>query len=157
MRGMNGFPWVRPLAIGCALALLVACNRSGQTGSPNSDPPSYRTPNRFSPRDPGGGNTGGENPGFGSNRPNYYPQGGQLMALLPSGHAVTAVNGRGVLVYDVSTPSEPRLVGELKLHGTFLQLNDDGDEAAPSITVAVVEAVQVDQSNVPEEPLASSA
>src|SRR5690348_15268001 len=113
MNAMNGFLRVRPLLSGCALALLVACNRSGQTGSPNSDPPSYQTPNRFSPREPGGGNTGGENPGFGSNRPNYYPQGGKLLALLPGGHAVTAVNGRGVLVYDVSKPSEPRVVGEL--------------------------------------------
>ena len=150
---------LQSLALACALAPVAGCNRSGQTGSPNEQPPSYETPSRFSPRDPSGG-TGSDNPGgpgFGSNRPAYYPHGGDLMALLPSGHAVTAVNDRGVLVFDVSKPDAPKVVGELPLRGTFLQLNDDGDDAAPSITVAVIEDLSIDEPSVPEQPVASSA
>ncbi|HMI90193.1 MAG TPA: hypothetical protein VK509_02465, partial [Polyangiales bacterium] len=114
--------------LGLAALVSWGCNRSGQTGSPTEEQrPRYETPGRFSPESPGGG-TNPDGPSLGSNRPTYNTKGGELLALLPSAHAVTAVPGRGVLVYDVADPAAPRLVGQLPVRGPILQLADDGDD-----------------------------
>jgi hypothetical protein len=143
------------------LAALVGwgCNRSGQTGSPAEERPRYETPGRFSPMDPGGGTNNPDNPSLGGNRPTYDAKGGELLALLPSAHAVAAVSDRGVLVYDVAEPTKPRLVGQLPIRGSIfqLELEEDGEGGAPSIVVLAQETLGIDEPSVPEESPRNSA
>jgi hypothetical protein len=140
------------MRVGLGLAALVCwgCNLSGQTGSPAEERPSYETPARFKAEEPGGG-TNPDGPGFGSNRPTYKPKGGELLALLPSAIAVTAVSERGVLVYDVAEPTAPRLIAQLPLRGVVHQLAQDGDEDEPAITILAQETLAVDEPSVPEQ------
>jgi len=154
---MDSKRWAVRVVLGLAALVSWGCNRSGQTGSPAEEKrPSYETPGRFSPEGPGGV-TNPDGPGFGNNRPTYNAKGGELLALLPSAHAVTAVTGRGVLVYDVAEPTKPRLVGQLPLRGQIFQLVDDGDDDAPAIAILANEELAIDEPSVPEQPARSSA
>ena len=148
----------RRVALGLAVLGVGGCIRSGQTGSPaQGDPPRYETSGRFSP-DPAGGPTGnpGEGPDLGGNRPTYYARGGEALSLLASGQLVTAVNNRGVLVYDVAEPTEPQLIASAEVRGPIYQFELDDEGAAPAVTVLALEALEFDEPRVPEQPLAQS-
>ena len=150
-RVMDAWGLGRIGAATCLVLVTGGCVKSGQTGSPAEDPPQYETPGRFSPEE--GGGTPGGNPGVDSgNTP--YRQGGDFAALLDDTHLVVAAGGRGLLVFDVSEPGEPSLVGELRVIGQPLQL--ELDVAARVATLALEERTPIDEETIPDEPLPTS-
>src|SRR5262245_47054287 len=119
-------PHARAWALAAACAVCLTACGSGQTGSPAEKPPRYQTSARFS-SDRGVTGTGGPSGGPGlieqeSNRPTWNDKGSDLAALLPNHRLVEAIEGRGVVVYDVSVPSTPRIIGEVAIDGALYQL-----------------------------------
>jgi hypothetical protein len=148
--------------------VVAACANSGQTGSPaDGKVPVYETAVPADSMD-GGSSAGNDTEPdcAAENNPSerYTPGrfaravGGYLVVfprplelpLLPPWPEQTV--SRGLLIYDIGSPTEPRLVGELPLEGTPRQLQV-GEGTA---TLVLTSAVRVDEAEVPEQPMAGS-
>lgn len=105
-------------SLGALVLLASGCApESGQTGSPVSDGPGkpFETPGRQQPQRPGGGSTEGNG---GEREPNALPRPiptPGTTALL--GSTLVVAEQGGLTLLDVSTASEPRVLGRLSFAG----------------------------------------
>lgn len=160
------------------LAAGAGCATSGQTGSPAEEPPDYQGPSPGGERGHGDLDDGAAEPSVpgqeetandwqcrAQNNPAGTRSAGDL-AQIHSGYwivvpvprslwrmgEVAATDYRGFLVYDLRDPEQPRLVGELMLEGTPLQLIVEDGVA----TVVLEGPHRLDRDDVPNEPLSST-
>jgi len=157
-----GARWFAVASLSVSLiAVGGGCTESGQTGSPADVPPTYDSFTNFGSDSGGVIDMDGSGPCYDSNSPLWSRSPNDLVEVVGN-HLVMAVDqerlpsrygvpqpvlARGLLVFDVSTPDQPQLVGELPLDGQPLALELEDNVA----TVVMQQTNAVDFDQLPTE------
>ena len=155
--------WARIGLLVAALPTGLACSSkqvSGQTGSPDDEPPDYTSPTRFMPDE--GSSTGTDSGGNGyidlinwvfPREPTELVQldGETLVAFVPPEEYTGPTSDPrqlGLQIYDASSEL-PTKVGEVEVAGWPHRMHLDGD----AVNLAILQPNTEQYASIPEEPV----